>query len=247
MNHVLHSLKINREKAGLTQKEVEDQLGMRNLMMRDYEVGRLKLPISVAIKLANLYKVSLDELVGKEKEDVPSIKSTALTNFCSLFLGSGIGMVFFDPVLKAFLEGNHKKIFESSLFEILTEDYSKRDKKKLVLDINKILFSLACSDGKINKMELSCIRYLLSQFDLKNKYKEIPVTTTQLYFLKELPKYMSRIEIRHFVIWILFFFAFADKQACVQEMEYIEKWAEILKINRSHFLLIRDKFLQGEN
>jgi cytoskeletal protein RodZ len=51
------NLKKARIQVGLTQKEVESKLGLRDFSIKDFESGRLKLPIDMAAKFAELYKL----------------------------------------------------------------------------------------------------------------------------------------------------------------------------------------------
>ena len=53
-----------RKRSGYSQKQVEAILGLRNLQIFDYESMRLKLPVEVAVDMANLYGCSLEELLG---------------------------------------------------------------------------------------------------------------------------------------------------------------------------------------
>ena len=53
-----------REDADLTQKNVADSLFMHLTQYRRYETGERELPLSVAVRLAEKYKVSLDYLSG---------------------------------------------------------------------------------------------------------------------------------------------------------------------------------------
>ncbi len=239
---ILYSLKRSREVAGLTQKEVEKALGMRSLMIKDYESGRLKLPVTVAIKLSDLYKVSVDDLLGQSnKANINTSK--VLQNFQTLFLGNGFSIMFLDPILRAFLEDHQDKYFQFSLFELLTGKKSENQKKEIVTEISRVLFSLASSDGKVSDSEIDCIRYILSAFEIENKYKEVSVGISEVYYPSS-EKILTEIELRHFIIWILFFFAYADKKLTFEEIEYIEKCAESLKINRSNFLFIKEKFIK---
>jgi uncharacterized tellurite resistance protein B-like protein len=66
------------------------------------------------------------------------------------------------------------------------------------------------------------------------------------YSPSSVPKSLEGIEIRHFVIWLLFFFAHADESLSHQEITYIEKCAECLKVNKSNFLYIKKKFVKGD-
>lgn len=240
---LLNSIKLSREKAGLTQKEVESALDMRALMMRDYEIGRLKLPVSIALQLAKLYGITVDELIGNEQVISKIHQSKVLVNFDSLFLGNGFSIMFLDPILRAFLEDHYEKHFDNSLFELLTEEFNERKTKNLILEISKFLLSLASSDGKVTTEEIECIKYLLLAFNMQSKYKDISSEYTKDYLPNTLPVEMEKIEMRHFIIWILFFFAHADKKLCHQEISYIEKCAECLKINKSNFIFIRNKFV----
>jgi len=245
-NNLLNSLKISREKAGLTQKEVECSLSMRALMMRDYEIGRLKLPVSVAIDLAKLYSISVDELVGNEQVMSNIYQSKVLVNFDSLFLGNSFNIMFLDPIIRAFLEDQYENHFEYSFFELLTKEFNEKKKKHLVKEISRFLLSLASSDGKITEDEIKCIKLLLFSFNMQSEYKDLSESISNEYLPGSIPVEMSKVEMRHFVIWILFFFANADKKLCHKEMEYIEKCAESLKVNRSNFIFIKNKFKQKE-
>lgn len=53
-----------REDADLTQKNVADSLFMHLTQYRRYETGEREIPLSVAVRLAEKYKVSLDYLSG---------------------------------------------------------------------------------------------------------------------------------------------------------------------------------------
>ena len=240
----LNSLKLSREKAGLTQKDVEATLKMRALMMRDYEIGRLKLPVSVALDIARLYGITVDELIGNEQVISKIHQSKVLVNFDTLFLGNNFSMMFLDPILRAFLEDKYEKHFDSSLFELLTEDFNEKKKKNLVIEISKLLLCLASSDGKVTEEEIECIKYLLFSFGLQSKYKNIAGEITNDYLPETISAEMQQIEMRHFIIWILFFFAHADRKLCYQEVTYIEKCAEFLKVNKSNFIFIKNKFIK---
>ncbi|MGB0453014.1 MAG: helix-turn-helix domain-containing protein [Bacteriovoracaceae bacterium] len=243
-DQILHSLKKVREAAGLTQKDVERILGMRALMMRDYEVGRLKLPIDIALKLAGLYRVSLDKLAGNIEAIPKDFESKTLKNFHSLFLGSGFSVIFQDPVMRAFLEGHSEDYFEQSLFDLLTTNFKEKERKDLARAIAQCLFSLASADGRISHEEIDCIRYLLKELKLQNKHKEISESLSEAFYPEMTQKNFERIEIRHFLIWLLFLFADSDGEINYEEVQYIEKCAESLKINKSNFLFIKKNFIE---
>lgn len=58
-------LKIERKKAGLTQEEVAEKLGITRPAYTQYETDKTQPNLETAAKLADLYKVSLDYLVGR--------------------------------------------------------------------------------------------------------------------------------------------------------------------------------------
>lgn len=53
-----------RQEAGLTQQAVADHLGIAQQTLAHYEVGRLRLPVVLVPKLANLFDVPTDVLLG---------------------------------------------------------------------------------------------------------------------------------------------------------------------------------------
>lgn len=61
-----YKLKECRKKAGLSQEQVALILGTAQFQIHKYESGKQDLTLSRAIELANLYKVTLDELAGRE-------------------------------------------------------------------------------------------------------------------------------------------------------------------------------------
>ncbi len=66
----IRSLRIDR---GYTQKQIGAYLGISQNTHSQYEIGILKYPADVRIKLADLYGVRLDYLVGctEQKEPYP--------------------------------------------------------------------------------------------------------------------------------------------------------------------------------
>ena len=56
-----------REDSDLTQQQVADMLGTSQTMYARYERGANELPIRHALKLCEIYSVSADYLLGREK------------------------------------------------------------------------------------------------------------------------------------------------------------------------------------
>lgn len=58
-----------REDHDLTQSQLVEKLGMHKTTYTNYEQGKRDLPLSVAIRLADFYHVSLDYLSGRTKTE----------------------------------------------------------------------------------------------------------------------------------------------------------------------------------
>lgn len=64
----IRNLRIDR---GYTQKQIGEYLGISQNTYSQYEIGILKYPIDVIMKLADLYGVSVDYLVGRTNRKEP--------------------------------------------------------------------------------------------------------------------------------------------------------------------------------
>ncbi len=60
-------LKEQREKLGLSQSMVAKKIGTSHQNISRWESGKILPNIYFCIKLADLYNISLDELVGRDK------------------------------------------------------------------------------------------------------------------------------------------------------------------------------------
>ena len=61
MNHIARNLKFLRNRRGLTQKQLADQLDIKPPVIGAYEEGRAFPPLPVLLKLADFFQVSLDD------------------------------------------------------------------------------------------------------------------------------------------------------------------------------------------
>ena len=64
----IRNIRIDR---GYTQKQIGDYLGISQNTYSQYEIGVLNYPVDVLIKLADLYDVSIDYLVGRTNTKKP--------------------------------------------------------------------------------------------------------------------------------------------------------------------------------
>ncbi len=56
---------------GYTQEQIAKYLNIKQNTYSQYEIGVLNYPVDVLIKLADLYNVSVDYLLGRTKEKTP--------------------------------------------------------------------------------------------------------------------------------------------------------------------------------
>ena len=65
-----------RKKAGLTQKEASQIIGINSYQLGNYETNRSEPSITILKKMSNVYGVSIDTLVGNYKlpEEIADIK-----------------------------------------------------------------------------------------------------------------------------------------------------------------------------
>ena len=64
----IRSLRIDN---GMTQKQVAEVLGVSQNTYSQYEIGVLNYPVDALVKLADLYNVSVDYLLGRTNEKKP--------------------------------------------------------------------------------------------------------------------------------------------------------------------------------
>lgn len=60
------NIKLYRKQIGLTQKKLASYLNASGTMISNYEVGYSTPDVTTLIKLADIFEVTLDELVGRE-------------------------------------------------------------------------------------------------------------------------------------------------------------------------------------
>ena len=75
------SFKHYRQKAGLTQKEAADLIGIKDYQLGNYETNRSQPSLEILVKMSKVYLVSVDKMLGNnllrnkmEKENQESSK-----------------------------------------------------------------------------------------------------------------------------------------------------------------------------
>lgn len=66
MKSIGEELKYQREANGYSQSEIAKAIGVSQQKISYYESGKHSAPIEFCIKLADFYKITLDELVGRD-------------------------------------------------------------------------------------------------------------------------------------------------------------------------------------
>lgn len=64
----IRDLRVDRN---YTQQQIADYLGVKQNTYSQYEIGVLNYPLDVVIKLADLYEVSVDYLLGRTSVQKP--------------------------------------------------------------------------------------------------------------------------------------------------------------------------------
>lgn len=239
-------LKQSRKRAGLTQKDVEEKLGLRDLAMKDYETERIKLPVEMAAKLAQLYKTDIDELIGR-RTDKDNFQTEKLQTIRSLFDAQKINAIYLDPVIKAFVENYQERVLELTAFELLTLDQSEKVKKEYGAEVLKALATLMGTDGKVTQEELAFLNHLITSLGLDEKSRMITKSITQRYVPDyESPCFKNRPHTKHFLIWLMYFLAQSDEKIQPEEIQYIEECADKLRVSRSNYIYIKKFFVKDQ-
>ena len=68
--------KIRKQK-GYTQTELAEKMELTQILISNYEIGRLRLHAKILLKFAETLNVSIDEIIGHQNEnqnDIPSLR-----------------------------------------------------------------------------------------------------------------------------------------------------------------------------
>lgn len=71
--HIANNIKFLRKRVGLTQNELAAKIGKVPVTVSDYEKGKTVPPIEIALKLCDIFQITLDDLVNTnlKKEGFP--------------------------------------------------------------------------------------------------------------------------------------------------------------------------------
>lgn len=240
MSQIGINLKKARIQAGMTQKEVESKLGLRSLSVKDYETERLKLPIEVANKFAKLYNTDLIALTSDDdKTQTSQIRS--LSSIGHMLTANDTNIIFLDPVIRAHIEEHSDNFFEKTIFDLIIANFTSRQKKSVMIEILKTLGSLMGADKKITENEMIFYNNLLNDLGLEEHTRSISRSFTTRHS-PNIQSFNQVAALKHFTIWLMFLMAKSDSKISPEELIYTEECAELLKINRSNFLSIKNHF-----
>ena len=239
MSNNLENLKNVRKQAGLTQKDVEQLLELRPLLIKDFETGRLKLPSDMSLKLAQLYHVSVAELLGADQDHG---NNRGLSQLKSLWSPAPEHQMLLDPIISKALEDYHKFVGTKPILHLLLKPLKKIEQNFFIIESIKFINSLIGIDKKIKPQEIALRNHLLEQYFSFSKNKTLNIYLTQAYYPQELEATITNTPLKHFLIWTLFFISSIDKEIDYREREYIEKSAENIQLNKASFELIQSHF-----
>ncbi len=251
-------LKDFRLKKGLTQKEVEARLGLRERTLFDYESSRIRVSLSVAIGLCNIYETTLESLLGLKKPN--SKKSKTQDNkpnnkYMPLFQ-TGIASknyyivhhkLISDPYIMTEL-GLNKVIKRNSPFDSLTKKITKANKRKMTVEILKYLSSLIGADGKITKEEMELKASIIDSLEFEltdNEVRAINKAGVSLYLSNKSKELFKTKAKKRFLIWVLFLAAYSDHELAPKELTYIKKVAKSLGLKNDDIGYIQENIQES--
>ena len=245
------SLVKARKRKGLTQRQVEERVYLRKLTLYDYESGRLKPSFDVLVKLANLYGVSIEDLLGlkreSEKKEEENFQSASVPLIYFGVLGNpfnrACSLISKDPVVLSGI-GLNEDDFHRPLMELVTSALSKRQKRNYLIEFLKYINSLIGSDNKIGERERAFRDSLLEGMDINLTEKEkesIRRALTKTYFGKSVKDYFSKPFLKHFLIWSLYLTAYSDRKLDYREDDYIKEVGKHIKMREKDVIFIKNK------
>lgn len=241
---VLQNLTALREGAGLSQRAVEQKLGLRRNTLYDIEKGRLKLPFIMAAQLMELYHADIRELLQSAEPAAPLTEKndSSPAPFASLMsLGVISGATHplseamaHDPVIIA--EIGVGQLGKKPMMELLLDKLTDSQKRFFVLDTYRYINSLISADGDIRRSELTLRDALIFRGQLTltdSEKKSIARALRKPFFGKSTAKSLPRDAYKHFLIWTLHLVSRVHGTPHFKYLEYIQAVAEHVQLPMS--------------
>lgn len=232
------------------------------MSMYDYEKGRQKCPIEVVVKLCRLYKCSIEELLGLEKNEapLPEKKDKKEVKFLPVFQAGVLSKNYYivhhsiisDPYIMTELGLNELKLRKSP-FDSLTQKLSPAEKRNVVIEILKYLNSLIHVDGRVDPHELEMQQAIFDSLDFEltlEQSKAISRAANSKYIAKGSRKVFPNKALKRFLIWILVLAAYSDGEFLEVEEMYIKEVSSNLELTEDDYQFIHKRVrevLLGKN
>jgi transcriptional regulator with XRE-family HTH domain len=247
---VLENLISLRKAAGLSQKQVEANLGLRTNTLYDIEKGRLKLPFVLAVELVGQYHVDLNHLLlapqteGTEEADETKPEVSPLMSLGVISGGSHplTAAMSQDPVIVA--EIGVGQLGKKPLMDLLIDNLTESQQRNFVVDLYRYINSLISSDGEIRQTELSIRDTLIAQSQVTltdSEKKSIARAFTKPYLGKSMAKSLPRDAYRHFLIWTLHLISRHNGKVHFKAKEYIHTVAQHIELPVSALRYIEEQ------
>ena len=123
MNDIMDNFRENvrnlRQQKRMTQDQLAVQIGVSGQMVRLYETSRRMPSIERLVKIADAFDVSLDELIGRNRQSVANSKLVDLLNDAGYDVtnrNDELRVTTPQPSLSIDADGNPKSLFRSHVF-----------------------------------------------------------------------------------------------------------------------------------
>ena len=237
---VLENLVKYRKRAGLSQKQAEDKLGLRANTLYDMEKGRLKLPFIMAVQLSQLYDITIEQLLDAEMSNEISTKPQISTQNTSPLESLGVLSGAFHPLIESIAQDpvivteiGLGHLGKRPLMELLLAQLTPVQKQHFVLDLYRYINSLMSRDGDIRESELALRDKLIEQAQVElsdSEKKSIARAFRKPFFGKSMAKSLPREAYKHFLIWTLHLVSRSEGRVHFETTDYINQVAEHIQL-----------------
>ncbi len=148
MENFPDKLRILRKNKGLNQSQLADKIGIARTTVSNYEQGVRFPKQNTLIKIAEFFEVSVDYLLGNEKDEEAKIILNVL-NLEDKICFEEINNIFLDYLLKDKFLSAYKLIRTLTLKDIFIADIFEKIIKSTFLDLNRLWLQ-----DKINEVQM---------------------------------------------------------------------------------------------
>lgn len=245
------NLKKLRKLNGLTQKQVEETIGLGANSIVNIETGRSQLSIKIAVDLANLFKCNLDDLLKINKNSqVHNSPKIFFPLVCTGLLGKDHYLIHHslmsDPVIMAELNLNSIKIRRSPI-DSITSNLTKAQKRGYYVELLKYVNSLIGIDKKILFEEIAIRDSIQAGLNFELTQREENSISRSLhkeYFGKSIDRLFPNKAVKRLLLWILLLVAVSDDDYDLLEKKYIFEVSKHIGLRNQDFNYIEGVILE---